>query len=172
MVDVPVSGRVLEFAANTPVPNATVVFSGPTTTTTVTRTDGSYTLVIPRIGIFNLLVDGRPIGSTRVTGSEYRGDLLVNPGICVARYGTVTDAQTRRPLSDASIYLLGRIATTGADGWYRLDFGCPTDTLFPGVVGGNTTFYYVGHPKYSPVQQGAGRGVARVRREDFELHPL
>lgn len=171
-VDVPVSGRVLDFATNTGVASVTVSFVGSTTVTTVTNTDGSYRLVIPQIGLFQPSVDGRSLGSARVTGSLYRGDLLVNPGICVARYGTVTDARTRRPLSGASIYLMGRIATTGDDGWYRLDLGCPTDSIFPGLVGFNTTFIYVGHPKYANVSEIAGRGVAGVRRADFELKPL
>ena len=55
-------------------------------------------------------------------------------------------------------------ATAGDDGWYRLDLRCPTDSILPGLVGFNTTFIYVGHPKYGNVSEVAGRGVAGVRR--------
>jgi hypothetical protein len=164
-VDVPVTGRVLDYATNVGVPNVAVAFGD---SATVTGPDGSYGLVIPSVGRFEAIVEGRSIGVARVTGSGYRGDFLVHWGTCVGRYGTVTDARTLRPISEASVELSGKGAVTAVDGWYRLDLGCPTGTI-PGLLGINTTFINVAHPNYVPVSNVAGKGVSGVYRADFAL---
>jgi hypothetical protein len=129
-VDVPVSGRVLDYATGAGPPGAAVAFGA---STALTDTNGSYSLVVPEIGHFEPVIDGRTVGSIRVTGAAYRGDFFVHGGICVARYGTVTDARTLRPIDGAVVSLGGQRAVTGVDGWYRLDLGCPTDSPLPGL---------------------------------------
>ena len=158
---VTVSGRVLNFATNTGVSGATVAFGE---VTTMTEGGGSYTLAVPAIGLYEPLVDGDWMGSTRVT-LTYRGDLLVRAGTCVSRYGTLTDAGTLRPIAGATVTLSGQIAVSGSDGWYRIDLGCPAN----GLVGFNTTEIVVSHPNYMDQSYPAGRGVSGVWRLDLEL---
>jgi hypothetical protein len=165
-VDVPVSGRVLDYATSGGVPGAAVAFGD---STAVTDTNGSYSLVIPEVGHFQPVIDGRTVGSIRVTGPAYRGDFFVHGGICVARYGTVTDARTLRSIDGATVSLGGQRAVTNVDGWYRLDLGCPTDGLFPGLIGIGTTFMQVSHPKYLAASYSAGKGISGVVRVDAEL---
>lgn len=158
---VTVSGRVLNFTTNTGVSGATVAFND---VTTMTDAGGSYTLAVPAIGLYEPLVDGDWMGSTRVT-LTYRGDLLVRAGTCVSRYGTLSDAGTLRPIGGATVKLGGQIAITGSDGWYRIDLGCPANGLF----GFNTMEIAVSHPNYMDLFYPAGRGVFGVRRVDLEL---
>jgi len=164
-VDVRVSGRILDFATNAGVPGAAVTFGE---STTVTDADGSYTLVIPMSGRFDPVVDGRSMGSSQVTGSAYRGDFFVHPGICVARYGTVTDARTLRPIAGATVSLGDKRVISENDGWYRIDLGCPTSP-FPGLAGIGTTFINISHPNFAGLSRVIGRGVFSVYRADFEL---
>jgi hypothetical protein len=168
-IDVPVSGRVLDYATGGGVPGTAVAFGA---STAVTDTNGLYSLVIPEVGHFEPAIDGRTVGSTQVTGPYYRGDFFVHGGICVARYGTVTDARTLRPIDGAIVSLGGQRAVTEVDGWYRLDLGCPTDGLFPGLIGIGTTFMQVSHSKYLAVSLPAGKGISGVVRVDVELKRL
>jgi len=168
-VDVPVSGRVLDYATGAGAPGAAVAFGD---STTVTDTNGSYSLVIPEVGHFEPVIDGRTVGSIRVTGPAYRGDFFVHGGICVARYGTVTDARTLRPIDGATVSLGGQRPITNVDGWYRLDLGCPTDSPLPGLIGIGTTFMQVSHSKYLAVSLVAGKGISGVVRVDVELKRL
>ncbi|OLC42250.1 MAG: hypothetical protein AUH43_23075 [Acidobacteria bacterium 13_1_40CM_65_14] len=99
-----------------------------------------------------------------MTGSAYRGDFLVRAGTCVSRYGTLVDARTLRPVAGATVSLTGSKTTSGADGWYRIDLGCPTSN----PVGG-TTEMTVEHPSYVPRSVIVGRGVVGVTRRDLDL---
>ena len=158
-----VSGHVLDFVTNAVVPSATVVFGD---VTTVTDSAGWYTLSVAAPGRFEPVIDGRSVGVSRVTGSTYRGDFFVRSGTCVARYGTVADARTLRPVAGAAVSVSGTYnGITGLDGWYRINLGCPA----LGVVGYNTTFIYVTHSNYVDYREVAGRGVGGVWRVDFEL---
>ncbi len=74
------------------------------------------------------------------------------------------DASTLGPVRGATISLSGGTATSGPDGWYRIDLGCPERSL-----PGGTTFIYVTHPNYVQRQQVVGRGVQGVLRLDFDL---
>src|SRR5262245_53595134 len=79
-----ISGRVLDAATGAGIPNTTVAFGVPrsltaVTDTVVTNTTGGYSLVVPSLGSFSAIVDGRSAGSTRVTGPGHRGDFLVYP---------------------------------------------------------------------------------------------
>ena len=161
-VDVPVSGRVLDYATGAGVPGAAVAFGA---STAVTDTNGLYSLVIPEIGHFQPAIDGRTVGFTQVTGPYYRGDFFVNTGTCVARYGTVTEVRTLRPIEGATVDLGGKQVFTATDGWYRLDLECPIS----GLLGIGTTSMRVSHPKYLAVDPVVGKGLGGVSRLDVEL---
>jgi SAM-dependent methyltransferase len=111
------------------------------------------------------------VGTGRVKGSTYHGDLLIDSGTCVSRYGTLADARTLRPVAGATVSVGSGTAVTlgttvsGPNGWYRVDLGCPTN----GLIGFNTTFLYVAHPNYASRDQVVGRGVHGVRRLDLDL---
>jgi hypothetical protein len=171
---VTVSGRVLDFATNARVVGSTVEFRtdpvpSATVATAVSGSDGSYAVVLSatRAGVFpwSVFVDGVGVASMSLTETGYRGDLLVRPGTCVARYGIVSDLVTLRPVADATVMLAGVRTRTTVDGWYRIDLGCPAT----GLVGLNTTGMYVSHPEYADTTQVVGRGVFSVYRMDVRL---
>jgi hypothetical protein len=174
---VTVSGRVLEFSTNAGVAGAVVSFgtidNGPFAAvgTATSNAAGSYTLRVPTIGQppdlrpWYVQVDGASIGLARLAVPSYRGDLFVHPGTCVARYGIVADSQTLRPIAGATVKLSGASVVTAIDGWYRIDFGCPANSL----VGFNTTFMNVTHPDYVDGSEIVGRGVYSVGRIDVRL---
>jgi hypothetical protein len=161
-------GRVVEFITQAPVTSATVEFrldsQQPGPSQAMTGANGQYALTVPHTGTYFVQVDGAVAGVAHVNGSGYRGDLLVSRGTCISRYGFVIDSRTLRPVSGATAALSGITATTGADGWYRIDLGCPAV-----VLPGNTTFIRVTHPRYAERTAIVGRGVAGVMRLDLEL---
>jgi hypothetical protein len=179
-VDVRISGRVLDSATGAGIPNTTVAFGAfppgsltAVTDTAVTDTTGYYSLVVPYLGIFTAIVDGRQAGGARVTGPTYRGDFLVYPSLCVGRYGTVSDARTRRPIAGALVQFLGQRFVTEIDGWYRLDLGCPTgNNPAPGIINTGTISIVVSHPEYDGVYDIQGRGISGASRVDFEMQPV
>jgi hypothetical protein len=87
-----------------------------------TNVDGTYVATVPLTGRFRVSVDGMGIGLAHVNGKEYRGDLFVDQGKCIARYGIVIDRRTLRPIRRARLSL-GSGVLTDADGWYRVDMG-------------------------------------------------
>jgi hypothetical protein len=160
--EVRVSGRAVDFETGTGVPGVTVAFGG---TNTITDAGGSYALALPATGQYEPMLDGARAGSSRVSGSAYRGDFLVRTGTCVSRYGTVTDSRRLRPVAGATVSLGGHDVTSGADGWYRIDFGCPAN----GIIGFNTTFISVSRADYITKSQIVGRGIYLASRLDLEL---
>jgi hypothetical protein len=159
--DVRVTGRVIDFATNAGVSGARVAFGDITATADAS---GSYTLTLPATGRFEPLVDGAWMGISRPTAPTYRGDLVIHGTGCVARYGIVSDAATHRPIAGAMVTLAGT-TTTDADGWYRMDFGCPPNGLF----GFNTIAITVAHPLYADGSESVGRGIFGVSRLDVEM---
>ena len=156
-----VRGRVLDYATRTPSVGRTVQFGAAST---VTNADGSYELTVMS-GAPDVTLDGRRLGGVFVHGGGYRGDLFTDDeGTCVARYGTVTDARTRRPIAGVQISL--RSATT-SDGWYLLHFGCGDPNGFS--IG--TRVLPVSHPDYVRKDLFIGRGIFRVERLDVQLEP-
>ena len=115
-------------------------------------------------GTFTVSVDGAFEGTARVTGPAYLGDLLIDRGTCVSRYGTVADARRSRPVGGATVAIGTHSVVSGQDGWYRIDLGCP---FVPGFS--NTTIISVTHPSFASYQQIIGRGVQGVRRIDLWL---
>jgi len=158
---VAVHGRVTNFLDNNSVPGATVAFGD---VTAMTDSSGSYSLTLPATGQFEPLVDGAWMGISRLTAPTYRGDFLVHGTGCVARYGIVSDVTTHHAIAGAVVALAGT-TTTDADGWYRMDFGCPANGLF----GFNTIGMTVSHPLYTDASQPVGRGIFGVSRLDVEM---
>jgi hypothetical protein len=97
-----------------------------------------------------------------VTGSTCRGDFLVNPGGCAFRYGTLADAQTRRPVAGAKVsWGLNGHTVTEIDGWYRIDLNCPPSP--PEIY--STGLFSVSHPNYVDpylLEYGGARGATRL----------
>jgi hypothetical protein len=167
---VPVSGRTVDYGTNTAVSNVAVAFgnfdfSGRFVARAMTVSDaaGAYTLTIEPGTYLTRVGDGS--GSIQVMRAISRGDFLVNSGTCVSRYGTIADLLTGRPVAGARITLAGKTVNSEADGWYRLDLGCPAN----GLIGFNTTFMYISHPDYIDKCEVAGRGVGGVARVDVSL---
>jgi hypothetical protein len=165
-----VSGRALDYSANIGVPNVAVAvgnydFSGRfvAQVSTVTDAAGSYTLSIAAGTYLTRVGDG--FGSIEVIGMTRRSDFFVNVGTCVGRYGTITDMLSGRPVSGARVELIGITVSSDADGWYRVDLGCPAN----GIIGFNTTFMHVVHADYGDVSRVVGRGVSGVERFDVSL---
>jgi hypothetical protein len=157
-----VAGQVRDFSTGAGVGGLTVAFGD---VSAVTGADGLYSFPTMSVGTYYPTIDGQRVGMSHVTGASYRGDFLVRPGTCVARYGTVSDPATHKPVSGAMLSLGGKMTGSGVDGWYRLDYGCPSE----GWVGFNTIFIYASHPDYGDTSQIVGRGIAGVARLDIEL---
>ena len=161
-----IRGRVINFITQAPVTGATVQFTNESAAVDARATStagGTYELALPRTGYYTASVDGAIVGTVYGVGSAYRGDLFVAGASCVSRFGTVTDAETSRPVAGATVTVVNGTAVTGSDGWYRIDLGCS------GPIGSGTTFMHVTHPKYVPLEQVAGRGVNGVHRRDLLL---
>ena len=166
---VPIQGQVLTFRTRTPMVGAVVQFRiEPFVESREARTDarGSYRISLQSIGYFQVWVNGTWSGYARVTGPSYRGDLLIDTGPCVARYGVIADAQTGRPVTGATVRVGQDIVVSRGDGWYFLDFGCPSS----GTIGFNTTFMAISHPDYETANAVLGRGIQTVLRHDVNLN--
>jgi hypothetical protein len=169
-LNVSIGGQAVNYRTNSGISGAVVRFVGeerPIVVEAITDRNGSYTMTLPIAGFFSLWVAGARVGAGHVTSSAYRGDLFVNDAACIARYGTLADARTLRPIAGATVHLAGNEAVSGLDGWYRLDFGCPSTRQ-----SGNTTYMAITHPNYARRDVVVGRGVQEVDRVDVDLEPL
>jgi hypothetical protein len=150
-----VRGTVLDFQTQTPIAGAAVrvgadPFAGGAET--VADVNGRDSLPQPpHTGMFYYFaINNSPAGRGYPAGANYRGDLLVDTGTCVSRYGVVIDGRTLRPIAGASVgFSANTLATTSRDGWYRIDWGCPSS----GTIGFNTTFLSASHSSYTSQQQ-------------------
>ena len=162
-------GRVTDFASDAPLAGVTVNFGADTTAmnlTTTTDGSGTFAIDVPA-GPIHAAIDGQILASmvVRIGGPAYRGDLLGNGGMCMSRYGLITDATTFQPVAGATVRVGSRTMVTGPDGWYRIELGCvdnPSSNF-------NTTFMYVSHPAYQELSRIIGRGIHGVNRIDAEL---
>ena len=159
-----VSGRVLDWRTGAGVQNVAVEMGG---VRTVSGAGGLYTIMLPSPGAYDPIVGGLSTGVSHVPGPSYRGDFLTNSGNCVSRYGTIANARTGRPIAGATVSLASQQTTTDADGWYRIDLGCPAN----GLPGFNTTFMTIEKAGYVKYSQIADRGVYLSVRIDIELLP-
>lgn len=164
-------GTVLDYQTQTPIAGAVIrvgtdPYSGGTEM--VTDANGRYELPQPQhTGTsYYFAINNSFAGRGYQAGANYRGDLLQDTGTCVSRYGVVIDAKTLQPIVGASVVPSGKtITTTSSDGWYRIDWGCPSS----GTIGFNTSFLTASHPSYASQQQVLGRGIQGVQRLDFIL---
>ena len=162
-----VDGLVLDSATDLPVPGAQVAIG---VTTATANAAGSYAATVP-LGEQPVRIDGESVGTVRLRDRTYRGDFYVHNTGCVARYGTIVDQRTRRPVVGAlvSFGAPGVALTTATDytGWFRLTLGCPGTPC----VGFNTSFLSIRHPQYRSESFPVGRGICSVYREDYEITP-
>jgi hypothetical protein len=164
-------GRLTDFATDAPLAGVTIGFGigfDDVTLQATTDPNGGFTADLPAGNVY-ATIDGQRVAdlALRVGGPAYRGDLLGNGGTCISRYGVVTDASTFQPVAGATVRIGfgGPEFITGADGWYRMDFGCVDDRN----ANFNTTLLYVSHSAYRDYTRVVGRGVHRVNRIDVEL---
>ena len=163
---VQVAGSVRDFQTNAAIGGALVTIGNASATT---DPNGVYSLTVPA-GEHQVSIDGESIGPASMKDRTYRGDFYVHMNGCVARYGTVVDKQTLRPVANASVSVSGSVpATVATDraGWFRLSLGCPGVTC----IGSNTTYVLITHPDYVNRFSGEGRSLCLVKRTDYELEP-
>lgn len=171
-----VRGQVINYRTGSPILGAVVGFTGrdvAISRNATTDQNGFYTMTLPIAGWFSIfvadssagLVSDKRVGDGHFTTAALRGDLFINDAKCVARYGTILDAGTQRPIAGARVQWVST-AVSGLDGWYRLDVGCPETTEF-----GNTNFIVVTHPNYERYEFIAGRGIQELQRVDIDLQP-
>lgn len=135
------------------------------TTTAPSDAAGVVAASLPGAGPVDVFVRGLYAGSLVVPWSGDVGDLILGAGRCIGRYGTVLDGRNLRPVSGATVSLAGGTAASAANGWYRVDLGCPDPTM----AGFGTTFINVSHPDYLDRQMVVGRGVPGMTRLDLAL---
>src|SRR5262245_49628452 len=157
-----VSGIVRDSRSDAAVAGAQVSIG---TAAATTDANGFYALTVAP-GRLSVVIDGESLDVSDIGAGTYLGDYYIHNDGCIARYGTVVDKRTRRPVPGASVWnpAAPKAAATDQNGWFRLNFGCP------GVcIGFNTTFVYVQHPNYKDGSFVAGRGVCFVSRVEYEL---
>jgi hypothetical protein len=169
-----VTGMVRDFQTNGGVSGATVSFGGLESAAvlaadprSLTDSAGSYQLALMS-GRYHVWVDSLYRGETLVRSGVNRTDLLVHDGGCAVRFGTIADVGTGRPIAGATVSLAGVSATSGADGTYRLDFGCRGPFAFAGTIEMS-----VGRVGYQTLVLPAGRGENLINaiRQDVDLNP-
>lgn len=166
-----IRGMVTDFTTAGPTAGARLAFSredGSAAGDVTTDVTGRYALGLSGDGSplrLSVVVEGTRTGDVVVGGANWRGDLLHDAAGCVSRYGLVVDARTGQGVAGAVVTVGGTSMTSAADGWYRIDLGCPPG----GIIGFNTSFAEVTHPGYATLQRVVGRGIARVERLDLAL---
>ena len=137
----------------------------PSVVATGTDQAGQYTVTVPRGGEYQIFVNGKASGIAYIGGGGYLGDLIIHDGTCVARYGTVTDVEGR-PLAKATVIAGALRAVSADDGWYSIEFGCPSN----GTIAGDAVVN-VSLAGYSSSARAAGQGVgiSGVLRLDIAL---
>jgi hypothetical protein len=169
-----VTGLVRDFQTNAGVPGAIVSFGSlesasvlPVDPRSSTDGAGSYQLTLMP-GRYHVWVDGLYRGEVLVRSGISRLDVLVRDGGCAVRYGMIADAGNGRPIDGTTVTLAGVTATSGADGTYRLDFGCRGPFAFSGTIEMS-----VSRAGYQTRVLPAGRGENLIDaiRQDVELTP-
>ena len=160
------SGRVLDFATDSPIPGARVVFQPFDTGeeyAAVADAGGVYRLEVPP-GEYVVRVDGQGATALAARVPSARGHVYTGAEGCSAIYGLVGDSRSGAVIQGV-IVQSGAVATmTGADGWYRLDYGCGVNGGFGTMV---ANFSKAG---YEAVTRVVGRGLpSGARRIDVGL---
>ena len=175
-----VQGVVLDFQSAKPIHGVVVGFASDffiepigMTETAVTEANGRYSLPEPpalangRRYVF--VVNNQRVGSGYPRAANVRGgDVAVDQGKCIARYGLVLDSRTYAPIVGATARNLSdqARAITDQNGWYHIDWGCGV-----GQLGFNTTWHVMSHPDYNSSNFASGRGIGGNLREDVLLTP-
>jgi len=167
-----VAGAVRDFRTNAAIGGARVTIGDAAATT---DRGGLYALSVPA-GEHPFSIDGEAFSPLTMRDPTYRGDFFVHVTGCVARYGTVVDTRSRRPVSGAALSLspvVGAPVTTDQTGWFQVTAGCDVQRLpdLGPCVGFNTTLLFVTHPNYVTRSFPVGRGFCGVDRVDYELDP-
>jgi hypothetical protein len=160
---VAISGRVIELFSRQPVRSASIEFRGSSAVSAASDQAGQYAVTIPRGGEYQIFVNGKAGGIAYIGGGGYLGDLIVDDGTCVARYGTITDVEGR-PLAKATVVVGALQAVPASDGWYSIEFGCPSN----GVIAG-TPVINVSLAGYSSSARAVGQSLTGVQRFDVAL---
>lgn len=164
-------GTLLDFPTGTPAAGVRVMLTASDSSATGEATSdaaGRYAVGLSGSGrplTLAVWLDGSRVGDAVVSSASWRGDLFANGAACVSRCGLVVDAAKGSGVSGAAVTVGGTTVTSAADGWYRIDLGCPPG----GVLGFNTSFAEVTHPQYDTLTRVVGRGIARVERLDLAL---
>jgi hypothetical protein len=158
---VQVAGTIRDFQSNAALAGARVSIGSVTATT---DSGGRYSLSV-EAGAQRVFVDDESVALITPADRIYRGDFFGRLTGCVARYGTIIDRQTRRPVSGAAVSAGGVTVATDQTGWFQMSLGCPGSPC----VGMNTTFLTITHPNYTNASFPAGRGICLVSRVDYEL---
>ena len=184
-VTVHVFGRVLDFTTNAGVPGASINFyiSGlnAIASSGITDANGRYSVSLSRGVRYDARINGPAPDSNRGTilpvAKETEADYLINGGTCIVFYGTVRNAVTGEPVGGAAVAWdrFQLQSTTGADGFYRIDLGCPTPAN-PWPVHIGTIFMRVSREGYVTASPYGNRGEFldsdRTQRIDVALQPL
>ena len=160
---VAISGRVIELFSRQPVRSASIEFRGSSAAAAGTDQAGQYAVTLPRGGEYQIFVNGKASGIAYIGGGGYLGDLLTHDGTCVARYGTVTDVEGR-PLAKALVAVGALNAVSANDGWYSIEFGCPSN----GTIAGSAVMN-VSLAGYSSSSRAVGQSLSGVQRFDVAL---
>lgn len=164
------TGFVLDFRTYAPLAGARVIFGSFTTGgseyAAVADGSGIYRIEVPP-GDYLVRIDGVTVTGLKATASSTRAHLFAGAEGCSALYGVVDGVRSGTPLEGVVVTSGGSTrATTAADGWYRLDFGCGVN------LGFNTMYAYFTHPGYQNGSHVVGRGAPRgARRIDMVLQP-
>ena len=157
----PIAGAVVAFAENVGIGNSFIGLSE----TAVSDGQGRYALPEPpvRNSPYIFVVDNAFRGMGYPRAADYRADVAVDKGSCIARYGMVLDSKTYAPVVGATARNLSNQvrATSGQDGWYHIDWGCGLAS-----IGFNTTWHVMSHPDYESRNFASGRGISGNLRED------
>ena len=151
------SGRITFTETGGPAAGATVIllqaFPGHMRFEAVVDATGIYRAADIPSGWYSLSV--APPGAAPGEIAVYRSNVSLIPGAnvyhldisanrCVVMDGTVTARSTNLPIAGATVRFGEQTVTTGADGRYVLNLGCP-----PPDAGG-VRFWSVTHPDYQP----------------------
>jgi hypothetical protein len=112
------SGKVINTRSNSPIAGATIIAEGPNSasSTTITDEDGEYLLIdVPPEATVSVVYDGFSAASQPV-GQSVTIDFAIRPDVIT---GVVAD-QDGQPLPGATVQMGSAVATTEADGTYRL----------------------------------------------------
>ena len=175
-----IAGTVVDYASGKPVPSVSIswqplnlrVPSSPVAATS--DANGRFSAALPVTDSYQFAIpigsSGLQFGLVRTAGKQMETQIIVNPGMCIARYGYVIDAVTRQPIAGAQVSRF-KSAITDKNGYYRIELACE-----PRDWGSGTTTISASHPAYQFHWDIDGRSEntasSGIIRHDFALEPL